>query len=215
MAEQPMISAELREGSGTGAARAARRAGKVPGIVYGAGRDNLMIAVDRDAIGREAVKPGFFNHLYRLQVGADALDVLARDLQLHPVTDAILHVDFLAVSADARISVDVPVRFVNEGQSPGLKRGGVLNIVRHEVEVHCPANAIPEELVIDLTGLDIGDSVHISMVALPEGVSPVIDDRDFTIASVAAPTVVAERAEGEAEAAGEQAEAAEGGESED
>ncbi len=192
MAEQATISAELRDSSGTGAARATRRAGKVPGVVYGAGRDRLAIPLDHDALHREIIKAGFFNHLYKLVVGKDKIDVLPRDLQLHPVTDAVLHVDFLAVKADASITVNVPVNFINDEEAPGLRRGGVLNIVRHEIEVHCPANAIPEEIVVDLTGLDIGDSVHVSMVSLGEGVTPVIDDRDFTIATIAAPTVVTE-----------------------
>jgi len=196
MAEQPTIAAELRQGSGTGPARAVRRTGKVPGIVYGAGRDNLSIQVDRDALTREYLKQGFFNHLYKLSVGGEAVDVLARDVQLHPVTDVILHVDFMAVKADARIAVDVPVHFVNEAQCMGLRRGGVLNIVRHEVEVYCPATAIPEEIIVDLAGLNIGDSVHISMVSLPADVSPVIDDRDFTIATIAPPTVVTDQGDG-------------------
>ena len=192
MAEQPTIAADVREGTGTGAARAARRAGKVPGIVYGAGRENIMIEMDRDVIHREYIKAGFFNHLYKLKVGKDSMDVLARDIQLHPVSDVIMHVDFMAVKANARITVAVPVHFINEEACKGLRRGGVLNIVRHEVEVHCPANAIPEEIVVDLSGLDIGDSVHVSMVSLGDNVTPVIDDRDFTIATIASPTVVSD-----------------------
>jgi large subunit ribosomal protein L25 len=192
MAEQPTIAADVREGTGTGAARAARRAGKVPGIVYGAGRENIMIQMDRDVIHREYIKAGFFNHLYKLTVGKDSMDVLARDIQLHPVSDVIMHVDFMAVKANARITVAVPVHFINEEACKGLRRGGVLNIVRHEVEVHCPANAIPEEIVVDLSGLDIGDSVHVSMVSLGDNVTPVIDDRDFTIATIASPTVVSD-----------------------
>ena len=205
MAEQPTIAADLRESKGTGAARAARRSGKVPGIVYGAGRENLMIQLDRDLLNREYVKSGFFNHLYKLKVGKDSMDVLARDIQLHPVTDVIMHVDFMAVKANARITVAVPVHFINEEDCKGLRRGGVLNIVRHEVEVHCPANAIPEQIVVDLAGLDIGDSVHVSMVSLGDNVTPVIDDRDFTIATIASPTVVADIVEDE-EGAGDEAE---------
>ncbi len=203
MAEQPTIAADVREGTGTGAARAARRAGKVPGIVYGAGRENIMIQLDRDVLNREYIKAGFFNHLYKLKVGKDSMDVLARDIQLHPVSDVIMHVDFLAVKANAQISVAVPVHFINEEDCKGLRRGGVLNIVRHEVEVHCPANAIPEQIIVDLSGLDIGDSVHVSMVSLGDGVTPVIDDRDFTIATIASPTVVADVTEDE-EAGGEE-----------
>ena len=200
MAEQPTIAADVREGTGTGAARAARRAGKVPGIVYGAGRENIMIQMDRDVLHREYIKAGFFNHLYKLKVGKDSMDVLARDIQLHPVSDVIMHIDFMAVKANAQISVAVPVHFINEEECKGLRRGGVLNIVRHEVEVYCPANAIPEEIVVDLSGLDIGDSVHVSMVSLGDGVTPVIDDRDFTIATIASSSAMKPDAdEGEAE----------------
>lgn len=199
MSDQPTLSAELRDTSGTGPARATRRSGYIPGVVYGADIDSLSIAVERDALGREAHQASFFSHLYKLKVGGKTLDVLARDLQLHPVTDAIMHVDFLAVKADAMIAVNVAVVFLNEDDCPGLTRGGVINVVRHEVELMCPANAIPEQIEIDLTGLDIGDSIHISAVALPDGVTPTIDDRDFTIATIAAPTVQEEVEEGEDE----------------
>jgi large subunit ribosomal protein L25 len=212
MSDQPTISAELRDTSGTGPARATRRSGYIPGVVYGADTDSLSIAVERDALGREAHQASFFSHLYKLKVGDKTLDVLARDLQLHPVTDAIMHVDFLAVKADAMIAVNVAVVFLNEDECPGLSRGGVINVVRHEVELMCPANAIPEQIELDLTGLDIGDSIHISSVALPDGVTPTIDDRDFTIATIAAPTVQeeVEEVEGEDGIEGEAGEGAEG-----
>tara|TARA_Y100001960_G_scaffold306935_1_gene362693 strand:- start:489 stop:1169 length:681 start_codon:yes stop_codon:yes gene_type:complete len=197
MADQATILAELRETSGTGAARASRRGGMIPGIVYGADQDNIMIEIPRDVLVREAHQTSFFAQLYKLKVGDKSLDVLARDLQLHPVNDSIMHVDFLAVKANATIAVNVPVTFLNEEDCKGLSRGGVLNIVRHEVECMCPANAIPEALEIDLAGLDIGDSVHISSVALPDGVTPTIDHRDFTIATIAAPTVQEEVEPGE------------------
>jgi len=208
MAEAATLVAEMRETHGTGAARAVRREGKVPGVVYGSGQDNVMIQLDRDLMNREVSKPGFYNHLYQLDVAGKTINVLPRELQVHPVTDAILHVDFLAVKADATVTVELPVTFLNEEECPGLVRGGVLNVVRHEVEVNCPANAIPESIEIDLTGLEIGDSVHISMVSLPANVVPTIDDRDFTIATVAPPTVSIE--EEEAAEAAEAAEAEEG-----
>ena len=169
----------------------------VPGIVYGAVDDNIMISVARDALEREVHRQGFFTQLFGLELGGRKMDVLARDLQLHPVTDAVLHVDFLAVKADTTITVNVPVTFANEEECEGLRRGGVLNVVRHEVEVYCPANAIPTTIEFDLAGLDIGDSIHISAVALPDNVTPTIDDRDFTVATIAAPTVVADVAEEE------------------
>ena len=192
MSDQATIAAELRELSGTGAAREARRNGLVPGIVYGADVENIMITVPRDTLSREVGRTGFFSQLFRLKVADRDLDVTARDLQLHPVSDSILHVDFLAVSADSTVTVSIPVTFLNEEESQGLRRGGVLNVVRHEVEFNCPANAIPDTIEIDLAGLDIGDSVHISDVDLPDNVSPVIDDRDFTVATIAAPTVAVE-----------------------
>ena len=199
MAERTVMEAETRSGAGTGAARAVRRTGKVPGIVYGPECENMKIALPGRVLEREALRPGFFAQLFELKVDGNSMDVLARDLQLHPVTDAILHVDFLAVKAGSTVAVAVPVVFVNEEACDGLRRGGVLNVVRHEVELYCPADAIPEALTVDLAGLDIGASVHIGAVALPEGVTPVIDDRDFTVATVAAPTVAADIVEDEEE----------------
>lgn len=199
MAERTVMEAETRSGAGTGAARAVRRTGKVPGIVYGPECENMKIALPGRVLEREALRPGFFAQLFELKVDGNSMDVLARDLQLHPVTDAILHVDFLAVKAGSTVAVAVPVVFVNEEACDGLRRGGVLNVVRHEVELYCPADAIPEALTVDLAGLDIGASVHIGAVALPEGVTPVIDDRDFTVATVAPPTVAADIVEDEEE----------------
>ncbi|MDE0044715.1 MAG: 50S ribosomal protein L25/general stress protein Ctc [bacterium] len=199
MDNQATIAAELRNRSGTGAAREARRNGLIPGVVYGASLENISISVSRDVLAREAGTAGFFSTLYRLKVADRNLDVVARDLQLHPVTDTILHVDFLAVTADSTIAVNIPVTFVNEEDCQGLRRGGVLNVVRHEIECNCPANAIPDTIEIDLAGLDIGDSVHISAVSLPAEVAPTIDDRDFTIATIAAPTVATDLVEDEEE----------------
>jgi large subunit ribosomal protein L25 len=149
----------------------------------------------------------FYSTLYDLALDGGTEKVLARDVQLDPVTDRPLHVDFLRVSAKTEIDVEIPVVFLNEDASPGLRRGGVLNVVRHEIEVHCRADAIPGHIDIDLTGLDIGDSVHISMVSLPEGVRPTITGRDFTIATIAAPSIV--RAEVAEVAEAERAEKAE------
>ena len=162
-----------------------------------------MITVDPLDLRREISTGAFFATLFDVQVNGKAERVLPRDLQLHPVTDRPLHVDFLRVSATTEIEVDVPVEFINEEESPGLKRGGVLNIVRHAVEVSCRADSIPQEFVIDLTGLDIGDSVHISNITLPEGVTPTITDRDFTICTIAAPNLAVEEEEADEEAEGE------------
>lgn len=230
MSETNTLSAQARTQVGKGAARAARRAGAVPAVIYGAKKDPLSITIDPLALRREISKPGFFSTLYDIECDGTTEHVLCRDLQLHPITDAPMHADFLRVTESTRINVDIPVLFENEEESPGLKEGGVLNVVRHSVEVICRAGAIPESIVIDLTGLEIGDSVHISEVNLPDGVQPTITDRDFTIATIAPPTVMpteeeeAEEglegeegeegaAEGEAEAEGGEAE--ESGDSED
>jgi large subunit ribosomal protein L25 len=194
MSELYKLSAEPRERVGKGAARAARRAGRVPGVIYGAKKAPVLITVDPGDLRREITGGGFFSKLFDVDVGGSNERVLPRDLQLHPVTDRPIHVDFLRVSRDTRLDVMVRVVFLNEEESPGLKRGGVLNIVRHEVELSCRAEAIPSQIEIDLTGRDIGDSAHISDVTLPEGVEPTITDRDFTIATIAAPSVVREEA---------------------
>lgn len=201
MSEINKLSAEPRERAGKGAARAARRAGRVPGVIYGAKKEPVLITLDPQDLRREIGGGGFFAKLFDVEVGGGNERVLPRDLQLHPVTDRPIHVDFLRVSRDTRIDVMVPVVFLNEEESPGLKRGGVLNVVRHEIELSCRADAIPPRIEVDLTGRDIGDSAHISEVALPEGVSPTITDRDFTIATIAAPSVIREEAAEAAEAA--------------
>ena len=205
MADVHSLAAELKERAGKGAARAVRRGGRVPAVIYGAKKDPVMISLDPRDVSREVNSGGFFATLFDIQVGKGKERVLPRDLQLHPVTDQPLHIDFLRVSAATEVTVEVPCVFINEEESPGLKRGGVLNVVRYEVEVVCRADAIPQQIAIDLTGLEIGDGVHISNVNLPDGVSPSITDRDFTIATVAAPTVVQEE-----EAEGEEGEAVEG-----
>ena len=204
MADSLIISAEPRAAAGKGAARATRRAGRVPAVVYGRGEQPIAVSVDRHELAQEYRRGGFFSRLYDLKLGEENVRVLPREVQSDPVTDAPLHVDFLRLAADSRIDVDVPVMFINDLESPGLRRGGVLNVVRHVVELNCRADSIPESITVDLTGLQIGDSVHISAIALPENVRTTIAGRDFTIATVAAPTVVAE------EAAAEAAEAAEG-----
>jgi large subunit ribosomal protein L25 len=219
MAEISTIAAQRRERAGKGPARAARRAGRVPGVIYGSKKDPSMVTLDPRELDRELKTGTFLATVYDVQIDQDKERVLPRDVQFDPVTDQPIHVDFLRVSATSSVTVQVPVNFLNEEESPGLKRGGLLNVVRHEIEMICRADAIPAGIDIDLTGLDIGDSVHISMITLPDGVAPTITDRDFTIATVAAPTVVQEEEEeaeeGEeleegAEAVAEGEEAAEG-----
>ena len=195
-----VFMAERRETSGKCPARALRRASKIPAIVYGGSKEPLRIAMPLKEIRLELSKnPRFYSTVFELDFGDEKVKVLPREAQLHPVTDDPLHVDFLRAEAGAVITVDVPVRFVREEQSPGLKRGGVLNVVRRTLELVCPADAIPGEITVDLSGREIGDSVHISHVTLPEGVKPAITDRDFTICSIVPPTVVTEAAAAAAE----------------
>ena len=183
------MSAEARDRAGKGAARATRRDGRVPAVIYGDKKDPILVSVAPKELVKELNKEGFFNHLIDLKLGEESHLVLARDVQLDPVTDRPIHVDFLRVGAESTVTVDIPVHFINHERSPGIKRGGMLNVVRHEIEMVCRATDIPESLTVDLNGLNIGDSVHISMIALPEGAKPVISDRDFTVATIVAPLV--------------------------
>lgn len=179
------LTAEAREQVGKGSARAVRRNGKVPAVIYGDKQPPLAIALSYKDIFYKIHGGGFLTTIATIDVGGKKIRVLPKDYQLDPVKDFPLHVDFLRVGKNTEVNVNVPVHFINEEKSPGIKRGGVLNIVRHEVEFHCPADAIPDAITIDLTGAEIGDSIHISAVKLPAGVKPVIADRDFTIATVA------------------------------
>ncbi|HUA53280.1 MAG TPA: 50S ribosomal protein L25/general stress protein Ctc [Candidatus Sulfotelmatobacter sp.] len=189
MADILTLTAQARTGAGKGPARSVRRAGRVPAVIYGDKQAPLMITLEPRELERELSKPGFFTHLYDVKIDGNAHRVLPRDVQLDPVKDRPLHVDFLRVAPNSMIRVNVPVQFINHGQSPGLKRGGVLNVVRHTVEMICRADAIPDHLTVNLEGHDIGSSIHISMIELPEGSRPAIRDRDFTVATVAAPTI--------------------------
>jgi large subunit ribosomal protein L25 len=185
----------------------------VPAVVYGDDAPQELISLEARELRRAIHSPRFFSTLCSLQVNGEAVRVLPREVQVHPVTEDPLHVDFVRVGRHATVAVTVPVVFVNEDISRGLKRGGVLNIVRREVELLCPVDSIPGEITLDLKDADIHDSLHISQVALPEGVHPAIVDRDFTIATISPPTLMteadeAEEAEGEA-AAGEDEESRE------
>jgi len=181
------LKAEARAQVGKGSARELRRNGLIPAVIYGDKQDPVSIALSRKDVTKKIHDGGFLTTLVTIEVDGKKYNVLPKDYQLDPVRDFLMHVDFLRVSKNTQVTVEVPVHFENEEKSPGLKRGGVLNVVRHAVECHCPANAIPEALVVDLTGLEIGDGIHISHVTLPDGVHPTITDRDFTIATVAAP----------------------------
>ncbi|MFT7573933.1 MAG: large subunit ribosomal protein L25 [Alphaproteobacteria bacterium] len=179
------IEATARPRAGKGAARAVRREGKIPAVIYGDKKDPLTIALDRPTLTKLLNKGGFLSSVFDIKVDGSSNRVLPRDIQFDPVKDLPIHVDFQRIPGDGTIRVSVPVNFLNEEICPGLKRGGVLNIVRHEVEVNCPAESIPENFEVDLAEVDIGDSIHISAIKLPNGVTPTITDRDFTVATLA------------------------------
>jgi len=214
MADFDNLPVAARERAGKGASRALRRAGKVPAVIYGDGREPAMVTIEQRLLTMELQKGGFTSKLYELQLDDKKQSVLPRDVQLHPVTDIPLHVDFFRVAAGSQIAIMVTVNFVDEEECDGLRRGGVLNIVRHEVELMCPASAIPEYIEASLKGFDIGDSIHISDIPLPDGVTATITDRDFTIATVASPTV-AEEPEDEEGEEGEEGEGEDGVEASD
>ncbi len=190
MAEVRTIAASPRQAAGKGSARQARRDGMVPAVIYGNKEEPVMLTIERRVLVQELDNPQFFIELVDVELDGAKHRVLARDVQFHPVTDVPMHVDFLRFDPNRKITAAVPVVFEGEEESPGLRGGGVLNIVRHEVEVVCTADNIPPELTLQLAGLEVGDSVHASSVTLPDGVEFTISDRDFTIATIAAPTVV-------------------------
>jgi large subunit ribosomal protein L25 len=179
------LNVEVRKTVGSGGARAARREGKVPGVLYGGPRGPVPIAVNANAFNKALYTGKLLGHLVKLRHGTEVQSVIAKEVQFHPVTDAPVHFDLYRVDEHQLIKIAVPVHFRNQDASPGLKRGGTLNLARHEVELWVKADHIPEELVIDLTNRQIGDTIRISDVTLPEGAQPVITDRDFTIATVA------------------------------
>jgi len=209
MAEAYVLSAEKRERAGKGAARATRRAGRVPAVIYGDKKDPVMVSLEPISLKKFIQTGGFFSHLIELDAGGEKHRVIARDIQLDPVTDRPLHVDFMRISKGVKIAINVPLHYINEESSPGLKRGGVLNVVRHEVDLNVNPEAIPEFIEVDLADTEIGDSIHISAVTLPDGVKPTITDRDFTVATLAAPSAVKSAASDEE---GEEAEVEEGAE---
>jgi large subunit ribosomal protein L25 len=190
----------MRDRAGKGGARSSRREGLIPAVIYGDKQPPVMIAVEPKSIERELHKEGYFNHRLQIDVEGKGYQVLPRDVQVDPVTDKPLHLDFLRIGPDSIITVQVPVHFKNEAASPGIKRGGVLNIVAHEITVRTKADSIPEYFEVDLTGLEIGHSVHLSTISVPEGVRVVSRDKDATVASIAAPTVVREQAAADASA---------------
>lgn len=194
MPEMITLSALPRAQAGKGASRAIRREGRIPAIIYGGKDAPSLISLEPSELHRALARAGFSATLVEIAIEGERHRVLPREVQLHPVSDAPLHVDFQRVLSDTRVRVEVPVRFVNQDRSPGLHRGGILNVVRHTIELDAPVEAIPDRIVVDLSGLEIGDSIHISAVALPPGSRPTIRGRDFTIASIAASSAVREEA---------------------
>jgi len=194
MPEIVTLSAERRARAGKGAARATRRMGRVPGIIYGGDQEPILISLEPRELSRALAKRGFLATVAEVKVDDAVHRTLPRDIQYHPATDEPLHVDFMRVGVDTQVTVTVPVAFINQELSIGLRRGGILNIVRHGIALVCQVDNIPEQLVVDLDGLDIGDSIHISAVSLPPGSRVTITDRDFTIASIAASSAVREEA---------------------
>ena len=198
-----VLNVEVREQTGTGAARTVRRSGKVPGVLYGGGKDPVAISVPANEFRKALYTGKLLGHLVTLKYGKETQPVIAKAIDMHPVTDEPWHFDLYRVDEHQQIKISVPVHFINHDESPGLKRGGTLNVVRHDVELSCPADAIPEELIFDLTGLEIGDTIRISGFDLPKGVEATVD-RDFVIATLAGTSAqAAQDAAADAETAGE------------
>jgi large subunit ribosomal protein L25 len=207
MSDLLTLSAEPRERAGKGASRALRREGRVPAVIYGDNQEPVTIHVEERALVKLLMTGHFMNSVIEVEVGGKKQRTLPKDVAFHPVKDRPLHVDFMRLNKDSTVEVAVPVLFINEEASPGLKRGGVLNVVRHEIDLICESDKIPDDIQIDVSGYDVGDSIHISAVTLPAGSKSAITDRDFTIATIIAPSALKSSSgdttvegEGEAEA---------------
>jgi large subunit ribosomal protein L25 len=190
MSDQLTLSAETRDRAGKGASRELRRQNRVPAVIYGNKQEPELIHVEEKALVKLLMTGHFSNSVVEIELGGKKQITIPKDVAFHPVSDRPTHVDFLRIVKGAKVDVEVPVMFVNEGASPGLKRGGVLNIVRHELELICENDKIPDDIQIDVAGFDIGDSIHISHVKLPKGSESKITDRDFTIATIVAPSAL-------------------------
>ena len=190
MSKQTTLDVNIRAETGKNGAKKVIAAGKIPSVIYGLGEQPLNISIDKISVQKEINSGGFLTRIFSLNIDGKKNLAIPRDVQFDPLSDQPIHIDFLRLAEDSKITLDIPTRFINEELSPGLKRGGVLNVNRRTVQLSCPADNIPEEIIFDLEGLEIGDTIRISGANLSEGVSPTITDRDFTVASVAAPTVV-------------------------
>ena len=205
MSDTLNLPAETRERAGKGASRDLRRSGRVPAVVYGGNEEPLTIHVEEKELRRQLGTGHFFNSIVEVEVGGKKLRTLPKDVAFHPVSDRPLHVDFLRLSKDSKVHVNVPVVFINEEKSPGLKKGGVLNIVHHSLDLICDATSIPDDITIDVTGLDIGDSIHIDNITLPAGTEDGSHERDLTIATIVAPSALkSEEGDNEAKPEGEE-----------
>lgn len=190
MSDTLTLPAETRDRAGKGASRALRRSGRVPAVVYGGNEEPLTVHVEEKELVRQLGTGHFFNSIVEVEVGGTKVRTLPKDVAFHPVSDRPLHADFLRLSKDAKVHVNVPVVFINEEKSPGLKKGGVLNIVHHNLDLICDADKIPDEISIDVTGLDVGDSIHIDGIKLPAGTADGSHERDLTIATIVAPSAL-------------------------
>ena len=190
MSEQLTLAAETRGQVGKGASRSLRREGRVPAVIYGNKQDPASIHIEEKALMRALMTGHFMNSVVMIEIDGKSVRTLPKDVAFDAVSDRPVHADFLRISEHATVHVNVPVVFTDEELSKGIKRGGVLNVVRHELELICDAAHIPDEIAISLKGTDVGDSIHISNVKLPKGVTSAIDDRDFTIATLIAPSAL-------------------------
>ena len=215
MSEQLMLPAEARDRAGKGASRELRREGRVPAVVYGEKKEPLSIHVEEKLLTKMLHTGHFMNSVVMIDFQGKPHRTLPKAVDFHPVSSRPIHVDFLRIGEHTKVTVAVPVRFDNDEESPGLKRGGVLNVVSHELELVCDAASIPNEIHIDLTGLEIGDSIHISAVTLPEGVIAANKDEDFTVATIVAPSAIKAEEEEAAAAAAAEGELVEGEEGEE
>ena len=207
MSDALNLPAESRERAGKGASRALRRDGRTPAVIYGGKEEPTMIHVEQKELVKLLNTGHFMNSIVILEIGGKTVRTLPKDVAFNPVTDRPVHVDFLRMTGDSMVQVQVPVVFINEDASPGLKKGGVLNVVRHELELLCPNASIPDEIQVDVTGKDVGDAIHISEVTLPKGITSAITDRDFTIATLVAPSALKSSGSDTEEEATEEAEA--------
>ncbi len=222
MSDALTLPAETRERAGKGASRALRREGRIPAVIYGGKEEPITIHVEEKELIRQLMTGQFMNSIVQIELGKDTIRAIPKDVALHPVTDRPTHADFFRLAKGGKIEVSVPVVFTNEEESPGLKKGGVLNVVRHDLELVCENDKIPGEIEIDVTGKEVGDSIHISEVNLPAGSESAITDRDFTIATLVAPSALKKSEEEEdeveevaadaVEATSQKAEEEEGGE---